>query len=70
MGVRHMLKSEQQLAEESVAALFDPKHLVQLPDGNLNADSRQKTDENGAGQEIGEETQTKYSCKEKYPGSH
>jgi len=65
-----MPKSEQELMEESLAALLYAEHLVKLAESNLNTDARQKAHQNGTGQEVGEKTQAKDSGQEKYAGSH
>jgi hypothetical protein len=70
MRFRQMLKSEQELAEESVAALLDAEHLVKFAESNLNTDPRQKADKGGAREEIGEKAQAKDSGQQKYAASH
>src|SRR6516162_1881647 len=65
-----MPKSEQELMEESLAALLYAEHLVKLAESNLNTDARQKAHQNGTGQEVGEKTQAKDSGQEKDAGSH
>jgi hypothetical protein len=48
-----MSKSEQELADESLAALLDAEHLMKFAESNLNTDTRQKAYKDGTRKEIG-----------------
>ena len=65
-----MLKSEEELPEEAMTSFLDAEDFGKFTDGNLHAHARQKADQDGAGQKIGEEAQAKNSGEEQNGGSH
>src|SRR5215467_4534963 len=55
VNLRRVLRNQIKLGKEIMTSLCHAEHSVQLPNRNLKSDSGEETDQNSAGQKIGQE---------------